>query len=118
MLYNKSLDKKIEIIKSKQINKEKTNFKQRFIKLGILYPVTAAAFKYMDRLFRVDETCNGCGVCMNVSPACNISIKRNKPVFHHKCEQYSAYINRCPFVRFNAQRKQLAERAITISQSS
>jgi ferredoxin len=51
----------------------------------------------MDRSFKADEKCNGCGVCRAVCPCGNISLAPDgRPVWHHGCEQCLACIQWCP----------------------
>ena len=50
----------------------------------------------MDKGFRVDETCNGCGVCKTVCPCGNIAWEAERPVWQHRCEQCLACIQWCP----------------------
>lgn len=95
-LLEESLNEKIELIKDKNTLIEKTPLRNLIFQFGISYPIMAKAFRHMDRLFWVDENCNGCAVCKRVCPADNIVIKDNKPVFLHKCEQCVACINWCP----------------------
>jgi ferredoxin len=50
----------------------------------------------MDRSFRVDEKCNGCGICKAVCPAGNIDLPQERPTWLHHCEQCLACIQWCP----------------------
>jgi ferredoxin len=51
----------------------------------------------MDRSFKADEKCNGCGVCRAVCPCGNISLAPDgRPVWQHGCEQCLACIQWCP----------------------
>ena len=49
-----------------------------------------------DRLFSLNEDCNGCGICAEVCPADNIRIERGRPVWSGKCENCLACYNWCP----------------------
>jgi len=49
-----------------------------------------------DTLFRVDQRCNGCGVCVQVCPVNNIEMREGKPVWQHRCEQCYGCLQWCP----------------------
>ncbi len=49
-----------------------------------------------DRSIRVDEKCNGCGVCTRVCPADNIQLVDKRPAFQHRCEMCFACDEWCP----------------------
>lgn len=49
-----------------------------------------------DRIFGVNEACNGCGICARVCPADNIRMEKGKPVWSGKCENCIACYNWCP----------------------
>ena len=49
-----------------------------------------------DRLFGVNEECNGCGICVEVCPADNIRLEKGKPVWLGRCENCIACYNWCP----------------------
>lgn len=50
----------------------------------------------MDRSFRADEKCDGCGICKAVCPSGNIDLPEKRPVWLHHCEQCLACIQWCP----------------------
>jgi ferredoxin/flavodoxin len=50
----------------------------------------------IDRYFRADEKCNGCGVCAHVCPVTNIEIVDERPVWQHRCEKCLSCIQWCP----------------------
>ena len=50
----------------------------------------------MDRFFRADETCNGCGICARICPARNIRLEQSRPVWLNHCEQCWACFHWCP----------------------
>ena len=50
----------------------------------------------MDKSFRADAKCNGCGICEKICPARNISLEDSHPVWKHRCEQCLACIQWCP----------------------
>lgn len=48
-----------------------------------------------DKKFSVTEDCTSCKVCEQVCPVDNITVKE-KPDYHHHCEECMACINLCP----------------------
>lgn len=50
----------------------------------------------MDKDFRLEANCNGCGVCAKVCPAGNIRMEGGHPVWQHRCEQCLACLQWCP----------------------
>jgi ferredoxin len=49
-----------------------------------------------DGSYRVDESCNGCGICAKVCPVRDIEMKDKKPVWRNRCETCLACLNWCP----------------------
>jgi NAD-dependent dihydropyrimidine dehydrogenase PreA subunit/flavodoxin len=54
------------------------------------------SIQLMDRAFRVDENCKGCGKCVKVCPVGNVELMDKKPVWHQHCEQCFACLQWCP----------------------
>jgi ferredoxin len=50
----------------------------------------------MDRQYFSDGNCDGCGVCVKVCPAGNITMDGLKPSWHHRCEACYACLQWCP----------------------
>lgn len=50
----------------------------------------------IDRNFRADDKCNGCGICVKVCPVGNIEMADDKPAWRHHCEKCLACIQWCP----------------------
>ena len=63
---------------------------------GLLNPLARRLIPGEDKKFRIDESCNGCGVCSRVCPVKNIRIENGKPVWHHQCQQCAACFSWCP----------------------
>jgi Fe-S-cluster-containing hydrogenase component 2 len=50
-----------------------------------------------DRQFRVEETCNFCGICQKVCPVSNIVLVAGKqPQWQHHCQECFACLHHCP----------------------
>lgn len=63
---------------------------------GLLYPLALKRFKTSGRDFHTDSSCSGCGICTQVCPRKNISIKDGIPVWGDDCELCHACIQWCP----------------------
>jgi ferredoxin/flavodoxin len=50
----------------------------------------------MDKNFRVNSDCTGCGICQKVCPVKNIEMVNHRPQYNHHCEQCVACIQYCP----------------------
>jgi ferredoxin len=50
----------------------------------------------MDKTYRVQQTCNGCGICEKVCQAGNIVMENGRPVWQHRCEACYACLQWCP----------------------
>ncbi len=92
--------KKIGRIAAAAAVKEKRPVEKGPLWQNILFTgLNRLAFSYvptMDRSFRVDEKCNGCGTCKAVCPSGNIDLPAERPVWLHHCEQCLACIQWCP----------------------
>jgi ferredoxin len=66
------------------------------VAFGAIYRMTYGLVPRMDRFFRADDTCNGCGVCERVCPARNVTILEGRPVWQGRCEQCFACLHWCP----------------------
>jgi|GEM_PF-36277 glyoxylase-like metal-dependent hydrolase (beta-lactamase superfamily II)/ferredoxin len=51
---------------------------------------------FLDRSFRTDWNCNGCGICTKVCPVRNVEIISGKPSWMHHCENCMACLHWCP----------------------
>lgn len=65
--------------------------------LGLIYWIFRVfGTRNFDKLARIDETCNGCGVCAKICPKGNISMREGSPVIGKNCEMCVRCLNFCP----------------------
>ncbi|OPJ56569.1 electron transport complex subunit RsxB [Clostridium oryzae] len=96
-MFEKRLNKIISVINKKISTPiEKGSFSQCFFGTKILYRLLIRSFSSYDKQLLVNSDCTGCSICERVCPVANISMKDNKPVWHHRCEQCVACLNLCP----------------------
>ena len=94
------LDSKLKDVSLSILNKVKS-------KPFEFYPfvITGYIFRYfvkkLDKYFKVDNSCTGCGLCSKVCSLNNIKIENNKPVWQKNCEMCLACINVCPSKSIN-----------------
>lgn len=63
---------------------------------GFLHTALSKSFNSSDKNFWINSHCTHCGMCAEVCPVGNISIKGGKPIWNHNCQQCVACINSCP----------------------
>jgi Pyruvate/2-oxoacid:ferredoxin oxidoreductase delta subunit len=63
---------------------------------GLLYKLGYKFAAQTDKSYRVDEGCDGCGICDLVCPVDNITMVDGKPTWNQKCEQCMACLQWCP----------------------
>lgn len=61
-----------------------------------LYNSALPKIPEMDRQYSAGSDCNGCGMCVKVCPARNISLENGRPSWHHRCEACYACVQWCP----------------------
>jgi len=54
------------------------------------------AVQLFDHGFHTNQQCNGCGICKKICPVDNITLKNDRPQWHHRCEQCFACLQWCP----------------------
>ncbi len=83
------------VLRAKRKKPEKGPLWQNIV-FSWIYKMTFNQVPKLDGKFRVDDKCNGCGICSKVCPAGNISMINKKPAWLHRCEQCLACIQWCP----------------------
>lgn len=93
----KKIDSIIDIINAKKSTPpEHGPLYQKILFSGAAYNITKGLIPKMDKSFYVDDRCNGCGICVQVCPAQNITLTEQKPIWNHSCEQCFACLQWCP----------------------
>ena len=72
------------------------SFVERVFMTGVANGLARMLIPVMDRGFRANERCNGCGMCAKVCPVHNVDLVSGKPVWRHKCVQCLACLHWCP----------------------
>ncbi|HNW52565.1 MAG TPA: EFR1 family ferrodoxin [Prolixibacteraceae bacterium] len=75
------------------------NYPKRYSRLGFYKDYLL--FKYLGiynlwRMYEVNSSCNGCGLCSRICPVRGIEMVSRKPVWNSRCEQCMRCVNCCP----------------------
>jgi ferredoxin/flavodoxin len=72
--------------------------KKSLAKMSGLSPEDALdrLIRHSDKTYRVNETCDGCGICERICPVKNIKMVDNRPVWQNHCEACIGCYNWCP----------------------
>lgn len=86
-----------KIVKKQQnVIDSESSFYRKNIWPGIFYYLGYISGKKFDRYFKVGSHCNKCGLCMDICPVDNITLKNSRLSWKHKCENCFACMHFCP----------------------
>ena len=85
-----------QIISGQRIIKEQTSFFKARVWPGVWFWYAYMIIPKLGRYFRVEESCNGCGICSQVCPSGAVIVENNKPRWTNGCEQCLACLHWCP----------------------
>ncbi len=77
---------------------------------GLLYKLGYKYVKVSDKSYRVQESCNGCGICAKLCPVDNIAMVDGEPSWKNKCEQCMGCLQWCPKEAIDVKDKTVGER--------
>lgn len=63
---------------------------------GLVHGLFKWSLRTAHNKFRVDDCCNGCGICAKVCPVDNIRMQEGRPAWLTHCEQCYACFHWCP----------------------
>lgn len=63
---------------------------------GMLYRLGYKYIAVTDKGFRVDESCDGCGLCEKICPVDNLELADGRPTWKNGCQQCLACLQFCP----------------------
>lgn len=89
----------IDLIANRILNGDTYKEKEGFIlKLGslVVYTIWKSRLKSIDKNFKVNNFCIGCGICEETCPAKNIKLENGKPIWLSGCEDCMACVQHCP----------------------
>lgn len=93
-------EKKISEIAAAVRNRKRGHIERGPLRQRIVFSaINRLSFGYvpkMDKNFRTDSKCNGCGICEKICPNGNIRLAGGKPEWLHGCEQCLTCIQWCP----------------------
>jgi ferredoxin len=81
---------------NEQVIEKNTSFFPLYLWPGALYLYAYGIIPKLARYFRVEDSCDGCGICARVCPSTTVTIRDNKPRWSDTCEQCLACLHWCP----------------------
>lgn len=91
-LQKKATDDAVLAIKEKRCNRINT-FRPFSDFISLLF---SFALKVFYSWYKVNDNCDGCGICEKLCPVSAINIQDGKPVFSKDCEHCQGCLNWCP----------------------
>ncbi len=77
---------------------------------GLLYKLGYKYVPVSDKSYRVQASCNGCGICEKLCPVDNIAMAEDRPTWKNRCEQCMACVHWCPKEAIDVKEKTVGER--------
>lgn len=88
----------IRVLANSFTSKFQNMYKKELVKISG-YPIDSSMdilIHNADNSYKVNEDCNGCGICKRVCPVNNIEMVSDEPKWLNKCENCLACYNFCP----------------------
>lgn len=93
------VEKSLELITEKVLlednNKENEGIIIKTFSL-LAYSIWKSRLNKINKKFKVNNSCIGCGICEKTCPARNITLENDKPIWASKCEDCMACVQHCP----------------------
>jgi len=98
-----SFDLIADKLQHKEDFKEKEGFILKLFAL-LVYSIWKSRLKIVNKSFKVNNNCIGCGVCEKTCPSRNIRLEEGKPIWSNKCQDCMACVQHCSkkAIYFNA----------------
>lgn len=77
---------------------------------GLLYKLGYKYVSISDKSYRVQDSCNGCGICAKLCPVDNIELAEGRPTWKNRCEQCMGCLQWCPEEAIEVKEKTVGER--------
>lgn len=82
------------------INKRESKIEDRKTpaskKMKLMFAMAYPLIPQLDRMFKLTEDCNNCGICKKICPVGNITMGKGLPKWNHKCQQCYGCVHWCP----------------------
>jgi len=86
----------VSIGKNDRTFEKDTSFFQTYVWPGVWFWYAYIVIPKLARYYRVQESCDGCGICARVCPSGAVTLKSNRPQWSVGCEHCLACLQWCP----------------------